>query len=87
MRTDGGTLVYNPTGFARNAVLTHNGYTETDHVVPSFGWTVVKDTDTNVACKVKIDGLTGTGMTWNAEGMVSKTPTAVVIQNGVYVGM
>ena len=56
VRTDGGTLVYNPTGFARNAVLTHNGYTETNHVVPSFGWTVIKDTD--VACKVKIDGLT-----------------------------
>ena len=31
------------------------------------------------------DGLTGTGMTWNAEGMVSKTPTAVVVQNGAYV--
>ena len=31
------------------------------------------------------DGLTGTGMTWGADGMVSKIPTAVVIQDGVYV--
>ena len=33
------------------------------------------------------DGLTGTGMTWDAEGMVSKVPTAVVVNNGAYVGM
>ena len=31
------------------------------------------------------DGLTGTGMTWNAEGEVSKMPAAVVIKDGVYV--
>ena len=28
---------------------------------------------------------TGQGLTWNAEGEVSKDPLAVVIQNGVYV--
>ena len=33
------------------------------------------------------DGLAGKGMTWSADGTVSKDPTAVVIQNGVYVGM
>ena len=33
----------------------------------------------------QIDGVTGT-MTWDASGMVTKTPTAVVIENGVYVG-
>ncbi len=33
----------------------------------------------------KIEGVTGT-MTWDASGMVTKTPTAVVIENGVYVG-
>ena len=31
------------------------------------------------------DGLTGIGMTWNAEGEVSKMPAAVVIKDGVYV--
>ena len=32
------------------------------------------------------DGLTGDGMTWEATGEVSKSPMAVVIENGVYVG-
>ena len=33
------------------------------------------------------DGLTGAGMTWQATGEVSKSPMAVVIENGVYVGV
>ncbi len=32
-------------------------------------------------------GLTGSEMTWNANGEVTKSPKAVVIQNGVYVGV
>ena len=32
------------------------------------------------------DGLTGSGMTWAATGEVSKSPMAVVIKDGVYVG-
>ena len=32
------------------------------------------------------DGLTGKGMTWQATGEVSKSPMAVIIENGVYVG-
>ena len=32
-------------------------------------------------------GLTGTGMTWDANGMISKIPAAVVIENGKYVEM
>ena len=36
--------------------------------------------------QLTIDGLTGT-MTWAATGEVSKTPTAVKIENGAYVGM
>ena len=33
------------------------------------------------------DGLTGTGMTWDEVGMISKAPAAVVIENGIYVPM
>ena len=33
------------------------------------------------------DGLTGTGLTWAADGTVSKTPAAVKIVNGAYVAM
>ncbi len=36
--------------------------------------------------QLTIDGLTGT-MTWSSTGEVSKTPTAVKIENGVYVGV
>ena len=32
-------------------------------------------------------GLTGSGMTWNENGEVTKSPKAVVVQNGVYVGV
>ena len=34
--------------------------------------------------KISFTGLTGKDMTWNAEGQVSKAPTAYVIQDGVY---
>ena len=33
------------------------------------------------------DGLTGEGMTWNANGEVNKAPKAIVIKDGAYVGM
>ena len=33
------------------------------------------------------DGLTGEGMTWAADGAVTKSPKGMVIQNGAYVGM
>lgn len=36
---------------------------------------------------ISFDGLTGDGVTWAANGEVSKAPKAVAIQNGVYVGM
>ena len=31
------------------------------------------------------DGLTGTGMTWNDKGEVSKAPVVVRVENGIYV--
>lgn len=36
--------------------------------------------------EIKVDGLTGEGMTWKATGEVSKAPRAVVIKDGAYVG-
>ncbi|MGN0976143.1 MAG: ABC transporter substrate-binding protein [Gemmiger sp.] len=36
---------------------------------------------------MSFDGLTGSGMTWSENGMVSKVPTAVVVKDGAYVGM
>ncbi len=54
---------------------------------------ITGDTSVEDACEILIaqfqtltvDGLTGT-MTWSATGEVTKTPTAVVIKDGVYVG-
>lgn len=37
--------------------------------------------------KVSVDGLTGAGMTWNADGEPSKAAKAVKIENGAYVSM
>ena len=34
-----------------------------------------------------VDGLTGKGMHWDAQGMISKSPAAVVVENGIYVPM
>ena len=39
----------------------------------------------NVMPSLTFDGLTGKGMTWNADGEVSKAPLAAVIENGEYV--
>jgi len=36
---------------------------------------------------VEFTGLTGSGMTWDAAGMISKIPAAVKIENGKYVDM
>ena len=35
---------------------------------------------------MSFDGLTGEGMTWT-NGLVSKSPKGMVIENGAYVGM
>ena len=36
---------------------------------------------------ISVDGLTGAGMTWDADGAVSKAPAAVVIKDGAYTAM
>ena len=36
---------------------------------------------------MSFDGLTGKGMTWDENGMISKAPAAVVITDGIYVPM
>ena len=36
---------------------------------------------------MSFDGLTGANMTWGTDGQVSKSPNAMVIENGAYVGL
>ncbi|MBQ3574960.1 MAG: amino acid ABC transporter substrate-binding protein, partial [Clostridia bacterium] len=55
---------------------------------------ITGETEAEDACEILVEqmeainvsGLTGE-MDWEANGEVTKTPMAVVIQNGVYVGM
>ena len=37
--------------------------------------------------EIKVDGLTGTGITWSADGEPTKAPKAVKIENGAYTAM
>ena len=37
--------------------------------------------------EISVDGLTGEGMTWTADGEVNKAPKAIKIENGAYVAM
>ena len=56
---------------------------------------VTPDMDASAICDALIgqfttmtfDGLTGSGMTWSADGAVTKSPKGMVIENGGYVGM
>ena len=52
---------------------------------PDMSAEEICDALVNAFSTMTFDGLTGTGMTWNAEGEVSKMPAAVVIKDGVYV--
>ena len=36
---------------------------------------------------MNFDGLTGEGMTWAADGTVTKSPKGMIIENGAYVGI
>ena len=56
---------------------------------------VTADMDASAICdalmaqftSMSFDGLTGEGMTWGADGAVTKSPKGMVIQDGAYVGM
>lgn len=45
------------------------------------------DAMVSVFTSFTFDGLTGANMTWDATGAVSKSPNAMIIQNGAYVGL
>lgn len=56
LRTDGGTLVYNPLGFARGGNITVDGKTlELTEPVPAYGWKVINPQEAQ--CCVSVCGL------------------------------
>ncbi len=58
---------------------------EAASITPAMGYEDVCEALIAAVQGITDEGLTGT-MTWDAAGEVSKTPAAVVIENGVYVG-
>ena len=55
LHTDGGILLFNPTGFARPAVMAGDIYCETAETVPPLGWCVLRQTAPE--CRVTVNGL------------------------------
>ncbi len=58
---------------------------ETANVTPDMATDAICEALVKVFTQISVDGTTGKGMTWGANGEVAKTPIVVVINNGAYV--
>ena len=56
-------------------------------VTPDMDSSAICDAVKAAMTEITVDGLTGSGMTWSADGEPSKSPKAVVIEDGAYKGM
>lgn len=72
---------------AYDAVYTVKAAAEAANATPDMSVSDLCEALKGAMVTVTVDGLTGEGMTWNAEGEVNKDPKAVVIKNGAYVAM
>ncbi|MBQ0028318.1 MAG: ABC transporter substrate-binding protein [Lachnospiraceae bacterium] len=72
---------------AYDAIYTIKAAAEAANVTPDMSVADMGKAITAVMPTIKVDGLTGKAMSWNAEGEVNKAPKAVVIKNGAYVSM
>ena len=54
---------------------------------PDMDASAICDAVKGAMTQISVDGLTGAGMSWTADGEVNKDPKAVVIKDGVYVAM
>ena len=70
---------------AYDAVYIVKAALEAAGCTPDMSATDVCEAMVSVMTTLSYDGLTGQGMTWAADGTVSKAPMAVVIKDGVYV--
>lgn len=89
--TDGGLLVYNPSGFERSGIATVGGKTvELTEAIPAFGWKVVNKF--NDECRVAVNGLTAENkfykMTLDNAGRIAelfdKSANRQVLKSGEY---
>ena len=77
-----------PTQFAAasyDAVYAVKAAIEQSGVTPDMSVSDICEGLKTAMTEIKIDGLTGSDMTWNAAGEPNKAPKAVMIENGEYV--
>ena len=60
---------------------------EKENVTPDMSVSDICDGMKAAMTEITVDGLTGNGMTWTADGEANKAPKAVVIENGAYKAM
>ncbi len=76
-----------PTQFAADGydcVYTIKAAIEEAGVTPDMSVSDICEALKTAMTTISVDGLTGSGITWTADGEPSKEPKAVVIENGVY---
>lgn len=72
---------------AYDAVYAIKAVIEAAGATPDMSVSELGDALTAAMPTISVDGLTGEGMTWGANGEVSKAPKAVVIKDGAYAAM
>lgn len=69
---------------AYDAIYTIKAALEKAGATPDMSASDICDAMKAAMTSVSVDGLTGAGMTWTADGEVEKAPKAVIIENGAY---
>lgn len=72
---------------AYDAIYVIKALIEKTGVTPDMSTSDICDKLKVAMTEITVDGLTGQGMVWTADGEVNKSPRAVVIQNATYVSM
>lgn len=72
---------------AYDAVYATKAAIEKSGATPSMSTSELSAALSAAMVQITVDGVTGTGMTWSAEGEPNKAPKAVIIENGAYKAM
>ncbi|MBQ3786624.1 MAG: ABC transporter substrate-binding protein, partial [Lachnospiraceae bacterium] len=70
---------------AYDAIYAIKAAAEKENVTPDMSLSDMCEAMKKGITEISLDGLTGSGMTWDKSGEPTKGPKAVVIQNGAYV--
>lgn len=72
---------------AYDAVYTIKAAIEKSGATPDMSVSEICDLLKKAMLEISVDGVTGAGITWDADGEPTKAPKAMVIKNGVYEAM